>query len=129
MRVYARYDLSKEGDEENTRRKLNERVGIFTPPFEIPKAGLYLWNWFIQLNNSISRIDFNGYYCNIAPSEFLAWSTLTRNYITPEEFDILKAMDGIFCKELNAEISSTRAREDEKRKREMEAKRSRVRRR
>ena len=51
MRVYARYDLPKEGDEENTRRKLNERVGVFTPAFEIPIAGMYLWKWFIELNN------------------------------------------------------------------------------
>ena len=129
VRVCARYDLPKEGDEENTRRKLNERVGVFTPAFEIPTAGMYLWKWFIELNNSISRVDFNGYYCSIPPSEFLAWSTLTKNYLTPEEFDILRAMDGIFCKELNAEINSKRAREEEARKREMEAKKVKVRRR
>lgn len=129
MRVYARYDLPKEGDEENTRRKLNERVGVFTPSFEIPKAGMYLWKWFIELNNSISRIDFNGYYCSIPPSEFLAWSTLTKNYLTSEEFDILKAMDGVFCKELNAEIKSERAKKEDARKREIEAKKVKVRRR
>ena len=108
---------------------MNERVGVFTPAFEIPTAGMYLWKWFIDLNNSISRVDFNGYYCSIPPSEFLAWSTLTKNYLTPEEFDILRAMDGIFCKELNAEINSKRAREEEARKREMEAKAVKVRRR
>lgn len=129
VRVYARYDLPKEGDEENTRRKLNERVGVFTPSFEIPKAGMYLWKWFIELNNSISRIDFNGYYCSIPPSEFLAWSTLTKNYLTSEEFDILKAMDGVFCKELNAEIKSERAKKEDARKREIEAKKVKVRRR
>ena len=129
VRVFARYDLPKEGDEENTRRKLNERVGVFTAPFEIPKAGMYLWKWFIELNNSISRIDFNGYYCSIPPSEFLAWSTLAKIYLTPEEFDILRAMDGAFCKELNAEINAKRAKEDEARKREMAAKRVKVRRR
>ena len=129
VRVFARYDLPKEGDEENTRRKLNERVGVFTPAFEIPKAGMYLWKWFIDLNNSISRVDFNGYYCSIPPSEFLAWSTLTKNYLTPEEFDILKSMDGVFCKELNADINSDRARKEEARKRETEAKAAKVRRR
>lgn len=129
VRVYARYDLPKEDDEENTRRKLNERVGVFTPAFEIPESGMYIWKWFIELNNSVSRIDFNGYYRSIPPSEFLAWSNLTKNYLTPQEFDILRAMDGIFCKELNAEINSERAKKEEARKREMEAKAAKVRRR
>jgi hypothetical protein len=129
VRVFTRYDLAEEGDEENTRRKRNERVGIDTPKFEIPENGFYLWDWFNQINNSVSRIDFNGYYCSIPPSEFLAWSKLTGNCLTPEEYDILRAMDGIFCKELNAEITSKRAREEDARKREMEAKSVRVRRR
>ena len=129
VRVFARYDLAEEGDEENTRRKRNERVGIYTPKFEIPENGFYLWEWFNELSNSVSRIDFNGYYCCIPPSEFLAWSTLTGNNLTSEEYEILKAMDSVFCKELNAEITSKRAREDDARKREMEAKSARVRRR
>lgn len=129
VRVFARYDLTEEGDEENSRRKRNERVGIDTPRFEIPDNGLYLWNWFNDINNSVSRIDFNGYYCSIPPSEFLAWSKLTGNCLTSEEYEILKAMDNIFCRELNAEITSKRAKENDARKREMEAKSARVRRR
>lgn len=129
VRVFTRYDLPEPGNEEETRRKRNERVGVPTPEFEIPENGFYLWRWFNDLNNSVSRIDFNGYYCSIPPSEFLAWSTLTKNYLTPEEFDILRAMDGIFCKELNAEINSDRARKEEARKREIEAKSVKIRRR
>lgn len=119
VRVHIRYDLAEEGDEENTRRKRNERVGIDTPKFEIPGNGLYLWSWFNELCDSVSRIDFNGYYYFIPPSEFLAWSTLTGKCLTPDEYEILKAMDNMYCKELNAEIRSKRAREDEIRKREM----------
>lgn len=127
VRVFVRYDLPDEkGD---TRRERNERVGVYTPPFEIPEDGIYLWNWFIDLNNSVSRVDFNGYYCLIPPSEFLAWSTITGNGLYPEEYDILKSMDAVYCKETNADIQSKRAREDEARKREMKAKSSRVRRR
>ena len=129
VRVFTRYDLPEPGNEEETRRKRNERVGVPTPEFEIPENGLYLWRWFNDLNNSVSRIDFNGYYYPIPPSEFLAWSTLTGNYLTSEEYDILKSMDSIYCKESNSEITSKRAKEDEARKREMEAKTARARRR
>ena len=129
VRVFTRYDLAEEGNEENTRRKLNERVGVYTPPFEIPEAGLYLWKYFIDLVNSISRRDFNGYYYLIPPSEFLAWSKLTKNYLFPFEYEILSAMDKVFCNELNAEINAKRAKEEETRKREMEANRVKIRRR
>lgn len=125
VRIFVRYDLPNE--KEDTRRALNERVGVYTPPFEIPEDGIYLWNWFIDINNSVSRIDFNGYYCLIPPSEFLAWSTLTGNALYPEEYDILRNMDAVYCKEVNAEIQSKRAKEEEARKNEIKS--SRVRRR
>lgn len=125
IRVYTRYDIpNKKGE---TRRERNEVVNVDTPDFEIPEDGLYLWDWFIDINNSIHRIDFNGYYCNIPPSEFLAWSTLKKCDLRSEEYDILKAMDNAFCKELNADINADRQREDERRKREMEASKNKIR--
>lgn len=120
VRVYTRYDLPDKN--EDTRRERNERVGVYTPPFEIPEEGIYLWQWFLELNASLSRIDFNGYYCLIPPTEFLAWSNLTGNRIFPEEYDILTSMDAVYCKELNSEITSERNKEEEARKREMERK-------
>lgn len=127
VRIFVRYDLQDEKG--GTRRELNERVGVYTPPFEIPEDGLYLWNWFIDINNSVSRVDFNGYYSLIPPSEFIAWSTVTGNGLYPEEYDILKSMDATYCKESNADIRAKRQREDEARKREISAKSSRARRR
>lgn len=127
MRVYIRYDLNDENGD--SRRQLNERVGVYTPAFEIPEEGFYLWMWFQDLNSSITRIDFNGYYCLIPPSEYLAWSKLTNQSLYPEEYDILKAMDSIYCKELNAEINSKRSRDEERRKMELERKSAKSRRR
>lgn len=114
VRVYTRYDLPN--DKNQTRRERNESINIYTPPFEIPEDGFYLWSWFTELNDSIFRIDFNGYYYNIPPSEIMAWSTLTKNYLYPEEFDILQAMDKTFCKEMNLDINAKRARDEEERK-------------
>lgn len=122
VRVYTRYDLPDKNGV--TRRERNEIVNVDSPKFELPDAGIYLWKWFTDLNLCVHRVDFNGYYYNIPPSEFLAWSTLKGITIFPEEYDILKSMDTVFCKELNADINAFRAKEDERRKREMEASKS-----
>lgn len=114
VRVYTRYDLPN--DKNQTRRERNESIDIYTPPFEIPVDGFYLWSWFTELNDSIFRIDFNGYYYCIPPSEIMAWSNLTKNYLYPEEYDILQAMDKTFCKEMNLDINAKRARDEEERK-------------
>ena len=123
VRVYTRYDLPD--DRNQTRRERNESIDIYTPPFEIPEAGFYLWSWFTELNNSISRIDFNGYYCHISPSDYLAWSKLTGNHLYPEEFDILQALDTVFCKEMNLDINAKRNRDEEERNRKMNKVKSR----
>lgn len=129
VRVHTRYDLSNEGGE--TRRERYERLCKPVPAFEIPEEGLYLWDFFNQLINAIHRVDFNGNYCVMQPSEIFAWMTLTKNLISPIEYDILNAMDVVFCNELNADIAAKREKEELKRKQEMEnAKvRSRIRRR
>lgn len=119
VRVYTRYDLpDKKGV---TRRQRNEIVDVESPLFETPSDGLYLWEWFIAINESVHRIDFNGYYCCISPSDFLAWSKLTGNQINKYEYDCLSAMDRTYCKELNADINAERAREEEERKRKLES--------
>lgn len=123
VRVYTRYDLPD--DKNQTRRERNESINIYTPPFEIPDDGFYLWSWFTELNNSISRIDFNGYYSIIPPSEYLAWCKLTGNCLYPEEFDILQSMDVMFCKEMNLDINAKRARDEEERNRKMNRVRNR----
>lgn len=127
VRVYTRYDLpDKKGI---TRRERNEIVGVDSPFLEVPEDGQYLWEWFTDINNSVHRVDFNGYYCSIPPSEFLAWSKLTGNLIRSYEYDVLRAMDNAFCRELNNDITAERAKEDDRRKRELESSKSKARRR
>lgn len=107
-----RYDTCDSNND--TRRERNTRAGVETPEFYLPVEGMYLWEWFGDINNSVSRIDYNaGIYNLISPTEFLAWSTLTGNEILPEEYEILRAMDIIFCKEMNLEISSERIRRED----------------
>lgn len=108
MRVYTRYDLPDEKDD--TRRDRNKRVGVASPEFILPDEGLYLWEWFQNINSSVSRIR-DGFYFLIPPSEFLAWSNLTGNLITSVEYEILKAMDVSFCNEMNKELEAKRKKE------------------
>lgn len=109
VRVYTRYDMPDENDD--TRRARNERVGVGTPSFNLPPQGEYLWNWFIEIANSISRVC-DGYYRRIPPSEFQAWSNLTKNYITSTEYEILTAMDEMFCREMNMEVEARRGKKE-----------------
>lgn len=120
VRVYTRYDLPNEKGE--TRRERNQRLEIETPDFEIPSAGEYIWEWFTALSNVIHRIDFNGYYYNLPPSEILAWCKLTGTEITENEYEIISAMDSSFCKELNAEIEANRSRKMDEQKQEINSK-------
>lgn len=119
VRVHTRYDLSNENGE--TRRERYERLSKPVPSFEIPREGIYLWDMFYQLTNAIHRIDFNGNYYLMQPSEIFTWMSLTKNLISPTEYDILNAMDVVFCNELNADINAKREKEELKRKQEMEA--------
>lgn len=104
VRVYTRYDLPDEKGE--TRRERNIKFGQEdkNPEFEIPLAGEYLWDWFTRLSNAIHRVDFNGYYYNLLPSEILAWCKLANVEMTEDEYDIITAMDSSFCNELNTDI-------------------------
>lgn len=114
MRVYARYDM--EDEKGDSRRQRNTRVGVESPDFEIPESGIYLWDWFKALNESVFR-NVDGYYHLIPPSEYKAWSELTGSLITPDEYDILRSMDVVFCNELNADIEAKRIRKTEEQKR------------
>jgi hypothetical protein len=84
----------------------------------VPNEGKYLWEWFGRLNNSVSRIH-DGVCKLIPPSEYLAWSALTGALITPEEYDILQAMDAVYCEETNKELKSQRMKREEEMKREV----------
>lgn len=120
VRVYTRYDLPNEKGE--TRRERNTKLDFETPDFEIPYAGEYLWELFTKLSNAIHRIDFNGYYFTLPPSEVLAWCKLTSYDLTEDEYEIISAMDSSFCKEINAEIEANRSRKMDEQKQEMNSK-------
>lgn len=114
MRVYVRYDTPlNEDDEKSTRRvkygQMGENVeGIEKPPeLQIPDEGLYLWDWFLDLNSSVTRIR-DGQCSLIAPQDIAAWSHLTETLINSHEYKILRAMDLEFCNETNKEMAARR---------------------
>lgn len=118
VRVYTRYDLPD--DKGETRRERNLRFGQSdSPEVEIPYAGEYLWELFTQLSNAIHRVDFNGYYYNLPPSEIIAWCKLKHWDITADEYDIISAMDNVFCKELNKDRDAISSRKLEEQKQEV----------
>ena len=79
-----------------------------SPYPEVPEAGEYLWEWYFDLDSKISRIDDGGCHM-IPPSEWRAWVDLTGNIVYPQEFDILAAMDRVYCDGVNEEIAAGRA--------------------
>lgn len=121
VRVYTRYDLPDEKGE--TRRKRNLRFNYGkSPEVEIPSGGEYLWELFMNLSTAIHRVDFNGYYYNFPPSEILAWCELAKVDITSEEYQIILAMDNVFCNEVNNDKNAAYSRKIEEQKQELESK-------
>lgn len=121
VRVYTRYDLPNEKGE--TRRERNLRFGYGkSPEVEIPSSGEYIWELFATLSASIHRVDFNGYYYKIPPSEILAWCELAKVDITSEEYEVISAMDDVFCKEINEDRNAAYSRKLEEQKQELENK-------
>jgi hypothetical protein len=90
---------------------------------DIPIEGRYIWKWFTEINESISRIS-DGVCHLIPPSEYLSWFTLTGNVVYSIEYDILRCMDAEFCKETNKEFQAKRTKREEDQKRELEASRT-----
>ena len=120
--VYVRYETPDEKGE--TRRQRNERLDHYTPPFEIPKDGQYIWNWFREISAIASNVS-DGFYKPIPPSEYLAWQQLTENIVYPWEYDIMFAMDAVYCDEMNKEIQSRQQARLDRKEREAELNRRR----
>jgi hypothetical protein len=115
MRVYIRYEVPDENKE--TRRERNKRHHAYTPKFNIPDEGMYLWSWYEELSRRFQR-NIDGTCRPIPPSEFLAWSNITGNVVDHVEYDILSKMDDVYCREMNNELTDYQARQEEKRRRE-----------
>ncbi len=117
VRIYVRYETPN--DKGETRRARNEKAGEFTPEFFVPDSGRYLWEIHQGIMNSVNRV-IDGAYRIISPSEFESWFRLTQTIVYPAEYDILCAMERMFCTEANKEIEDFRAREQAEREREIE---------
>lgn len=61
-----------------------------------------------------------GVYRLIPPTEFEAWIRLTGTLVYPVEYDILVAMDQVYCEEANKELEDSRSKQQEKQQRQME---------
>lgn len=98
--VSVRYDSEDENGE--TRRDRNQRFGVHPgPEAEVPPTCDHIWQWFCDLSACRSHADSGPQ--PISHQEIQAWSRLTGQIITPEEVDILRAMDKAFLREMSRE--------------------------
>ena len=111
IRTKIRYDFKDENNE--TRRERNARFGKESPEIVIPESGAYIWEWYQDLSAGVGRIS-DGVCDPIPWSEFLAWSSVTGAVVFPSEYAILRAMDAVFCEEMNKEFAAYRERLDAK---------------
>jgi len=56
----------------------------------LPDAVVYLWRWFIDLNNARTA------HSPISFSELQAWAQLKRLQLDPLEVEAIKALDGVY---------------------------------
>lgn len=129
IRIYVRYETIKDEETGETRRELNERLGIHSPEFRIPEVGTYLWQWYNEISQIGSPPSDNGRVNPIPYSEYRCWAELTGKIVYPVEYDILIAMDLAFCAETNAETVAKRLKEQDRMQKEAEAKSKAARRR
>lgn len=103
----------------NTRRERNEdaeRRGAPvppTPPFEIPEAAEFFWNWYWEISRRLKRVE-QGVAVPIDWVQLQAWQSLTQSNATPLEIEIISTMDDAFCEETNKELKAFGEREKER---------------
>lgn len=91
---------------------------VFTPEFNLPHSGKYIWDWYTDLSQRVSRIRDG--VCYLIPlSEMLSWAKISRNIVYSWEYDILMEMDAAFCRETNLELQSKREKEEEERQKKL----------
>jgi len=125
IRIHVRYESPD--DNGVTRRQRNEIAGEYTPEFCVPDAGRFIWDVYFRISNSYSR-TIEGFYRLIPPSEIKAWCSLTKTFLRPAEYDIISAMDRVYCEEANKEIDSIRSKQQEEHERQIEKQRAKARR-
>lgn len=103
------------------RRDRNAKHDKDSPEFAVPVEGVYLWQWYQQISDSLQRV-IDGVCRPIPPSEFVAWQSMSRNIVNHVEYDILRKMDKAYCDEMNIELKNYNERLDEAREKELEVK-------
>lgn len=105
--THVRYDTQDESGE--TRREKYERFDTLVPPLEIPDAGRYLWDWYLEVAQSTARVS-EGVCHAISATALKDWADIMGHIVYPIEYGILRAMDVVFCREMNKEFKDYRER-------------------
>lgn len=99
----VRYETKNSNGE--TRRERNERFNHKTGEAPcVPQVGQHILEWFWQISEGRST-GING-NDRLTCTEISAWSQLTGNIITPEEFEMIRAMDVVWCNAMSEEIKA-----------------------
>lgn len=110
-----------EDEKGETRRQRNDDFehGLLTPEFEIPDGGEFLWDWYHDASSGTKRI-VEGVCYPIEATAFLAWAQMSGTIVRTREWAILRAMDTVFCDEMNKELQAFHEREHDRMRREFE---------
>jgi hypothetical protein len=98
------------GDEGVTSKETG--LPLEAPTIEIPDEYVRHWLMFFRISNQVSRIR-EGVCGRIPPSEYLAWSSLSKVELSQDDYDLLVDMDEAFCIAMNAELEDRRPKPDD----------------
>lgn len=118
VRIRVRYDFPNEHGE--TRRERNENFDQSSPDYNVPHIVRHIWDRYFEISSSIRRVK-DGACSPIPPSEFLAWSRLTRTVISIWEYEVLRAMDDAYRSEVDQELKDYQERQKDAMKTETQA--------
>lgn len=102
----VRYDMADENGE--TRRERNARFEEEAPEVDVPDEGMHVWAWFW----SLSARRHSGPE-PIAFCELSAWSRQMQVDVTPDEIEMLMAMDDAYLKAVHEEQEAARERKSQ----------------
>ena len=71
---------------------------------KVPLQAGNIWQWFWQLNET--RPSNGMGISRLSNREFIAWLELSGEYVSREEWQVLKNMDAVFCRISNEEMAA-----------------------
>lgn len=83
-------------------------MGHLNPDLIVPEIVDYLWDWFFDIREGVPTDGNNPQ--PISSLELLAWSKLTGNILTREDFYLLRAMDSAYRRQFAIEAADMAAR-------------------